>query len=175
MTSFLRKLMLWKAAFGHEAKIPLDPLQAARDSLLNKSTRLDLADRAVMTKHLADIAHDEIDAARRMKARSGLAAPVSDKASEDVGDIIVCDDYHRGEPVAPAPPEPSRAWPMAAGIALAGALIGGMVSLPAWLDRMKTPPAVPPAQPATQPPAPNPGGTTTTIKKGFIIDLPGAK
>jgi hypothetical protein len=127
-----------------------------------------------MTQHMADIAHDEIDAARRARAKAGLGPTMSTEASEDVGNIIICDDYSQNAMPPTPPQQPSRAWPMAAGIALAGALIGGMVSLPAWLDRMKPVFQPQPVQPQPEPTKPAQPGTTTTIKRGFIIDLPGA-
>lgn len=172
--SLLRKLKLWKDVFGPHSKGPLDPLQAAQDSLLNKSSKLDLAERAVMTQHLADIAHDEIDAARRARARSGLGPTMPADKPDDMGNIIVCDDFHQNDPPRPPLPQPSRAWPMAAGIALGGGLIAVALALPSILDRMKQPQPQPvQAQPEPAKPA-QPGGTTT-IKKGFVIDLPGAQ
>jgi hypothetical protein len=101
----LRKLKLWRDVYGPHSKGPPDPLQAARDSLLNKSSKLDLAERAVMTQHMADIAHDEIDAARRARAKAGLGPTMSTEASEDVGNIIICDDYSQNAmPPTPGPP-----------------------------------------------------------------------
>lgn len=179
--SWLRKLLLWKAASGQPVRHQ-DPVEAAKDNLLNKAGKLELGLQAVFLRQFQQLADMEVRDAERLKAKHlGPEFAVSDKVAsneEEVGNIVVGDDIHFHQPPERRDPQPSRAWPMAAGIALAGALIGGMVSLPAWLDRMKQPQPVPqpvPVQPQPEPVKPAVGGTITTIKRGFIIDLPGAK
>jgi hypothetical protein len=140
----------------------LDPVQAAQDNLLNKATKLDLAEKAVMVKHLADVAEDEVRAVQSLRAKHlGPEFARPKPKGDDVNDIIVGDDIHlHGRPPVP----PSRAWPLAAGLALGG----GLIALALGYTR---PPAPTPA-PAAQPPASS--NTTIEKKSGFLLDLPGA-
>lgn len=143
----------------------------ARDNLLNKSTKMDLAERAIALGNYKDIAEDDVNDVRKLKAKylgPEFKMPASN-SEEDVGNIVVCDDYHHNDlPRASSQREPSRAWPMAGGIVLAGMIIAGALALPQYMKSKDTP------TPEVKPPEIKPAPSTTVItkKSGFIIDLP---
>ena len=150
-----------------------DPVEQARDNLLNKASKLELAQQAILTQHLGEIARDDVEGVRQLKAKylggqGGQGQGGADVKGDDVGDIIVCDDYHRGDTRQNSP---SRLWPIVG--AVAGGSIVTALAL-AGISQMlpgRQIPAEPPAQMQTQ----QPKNTTIYQKKGFILDLPGAE
>lgn len=164
--SWLKKWLAWKSA-SPLSRRPT-PADSAADSLLNKTSKLRLGQEALMLRHMREVAHDDVDSVRRLKAKHlGPHFASAVKEGEDVGDIIIGDDIHLHEPRGPLPP--SRAWPVIAGLTLGGALVALGLTLPPWLARKAT------EQPANQQPAMPAPATSTTIKSGFILDLPGGK
>ena len=172
MTSWIRKLLALRAAsLAQPHRPPIDPVEAARDNDLNKAGKLGLAERAVMIDHLRELAKDEVDAVRRLRAKHLGQHFAGAVGAEDVGDIIVGDDIHFHEPRGGPPP--SRAWPVIAGLTLGGALVAAGLALPQWLAQRKAEQQPAQQQPTiTGQPAGQPA-TATTIRSGFILDLPG--
>lgn len=131
-----------------------DPTEEARQSLLDKSSKLEVARQAILTQDLAELAKADRDKVKRLEEKrlfGGDAMPKDDET------IIVCDDYRYNDPPAPVP-QASPVWPIALGILGAGGILASALYL---------------MKPANPVPLPTPG-TTTTIRKteGFIIDLP---
>lgn len=174
MTSWIRKLLALRAASAAQPhRPPIDPVEAARDNDLNKAGKLGLAERAVMLDHLREVAKDEVDAVRRLRARHLGKEFAGCGGADDVGDIIVGDDIHFHEPRGGPPP--SRAWPLIAGLTLGGALVAAGLALPQWLAQQKAGQQPAQQQPAitAQPGAGQPSTTTIEKRSGFILDLPG--
>lgn len=142
-----------------------EPLAEAQAALLGKANKLEVARQAILTQDLSELAKADREKVRRLEEKRVFGQEKPPVSGEDVGDIIVCDDYRRNDAPRPAP---SRAWPLAAGIALAGGMIAAAALAPRWMDR--------PVQPTPTQVQPQQSITTTKIeKKGFIIDLPGAE
>lgn len=154
------------------------PSQEAEDTLLDKGSKLELARQAVFLQNLQEIAYDDVKDVRRLKSKHlGPEFAMNEKggkSGESVDDmgIIVCDDFHHhhdNNNPSNIPPnsQPSR-WPIALGISVAGMAIAAGLAVPQMLARhgAQEERAVQPADGKN---------TTTTIKRGFIIDLPGSK
>lgn len=97
----------------------------AASAALNKQQKLMLADQAIVTKQMSQIANDEMISVRMQKAKHGLYPNVQKAQSEDMSDIIVCDDYHKNDP------QPTRIWPVIAALLAGtglgvGGILGGM-------------------------------------------------
>lgn len=155
---------MWWPFKSRPSRRVLTPVQQAADTSLNKRGKLDLAREAVVLGQLREIASDEIRDSRKLKARHLGEHFDCGTGGEDVGDLIIGDDIHFHQP--PSAPPPSRAWPMAAGLALGGGLIAAALALPQYLRPSQT--AI--VEPA-QPPAIN---TTIEKRSGFILNLPGS-
>lgn len=144
-----------------------DPVGEAREALLEKASKLEVARQAILTQDLAELAAADREKVRRLEEKRIFGQENPPVANGDpVGDIIVCDDYRRNDQPRPAA---SRAWPMAAGIAMAGGLIAGAMLLPKYLEQKQQANPTPSLQTTT------PASTITIQKKGFVIDLPGAE
>lgn len=148
-------------------------VQAAADSSLDKGTKLGLATQAVFLQQFQQLAQSEIKDAKYLKAkRLGGAWEEDLKNStpgvDEVGDIIICDDYNLNKPpatqpapVTSAPATVTPTWAkVLAGTALALGLGGAGAAATYFLTR--------PSSPATSPAAPS---TSTNTTKGFQIDL----
>jgi len=122
---------------------------------------MDIADRALMTRHLANIEEMEMQDVRNLKAthfgglwRDQLSNENGDQMTPLTRSIIVCDDLNINTPpkeAAPAPPAPapqpapvaaasaavpaarSLLWPVLAAALGAGTLGAGGAALAAWL------------------------------------------
>lgn len=162
---------MWWPFSRQPSRLVSSPVEQARDSLLNKASKLDLAERAVMLDHLREVASDEVDSVRRLRARHLGPCFAGAGEGEEMGDIIVGDDVHIHE--RPGPPPPSRAWPVIAGLTLGGSLIAAGLALPQLLRGDRLPDRPESRQPAAQPEARPPINTTIEKRSGFIIDLPG--
>lgn len=175
----MKKLKAWKQRLKNRqlksnTSIPVensdmqDPVEAAKDNLLNKAGKLELAQQAVLTQHLAEIAKDDVEDVRKLKANKlggAFAMPNQSKGNTDgvedgVGNIIVCDDYIHNNPSQP--PQPSKILPMIYGMLMGVCLLSLPVIAYKILESSKP----------TENKNITPANTTTTIKKGFIIDLP---
>ena len=135
---------------------------------LGKQGKLATAYDAVMLRHHQQIAHEDVQDVRRLKAKhlGEQWRGAAEGAGEAVGDIIVCDDYHHGnvQPTpTPTPPTPSApTWMKAAlaGTTLVAAALGG-----SYLGSLLNRPA------PTQPAAVAPVNTTVEKTEGFKLRL----
>lgn len=167
---------------------PQDPQSQAVDALLNKGSKLRLAREAVLAQDLAELARADREKVRRFEEQRLFGGKAAAVADEPVGDIIVCDDYHRNDPpvsvgaaVSVGQPAPAAAaasrhlLTTALAVALAGAS-SGLAFLAG--QRLTSTPAAPTAPggaaSAAAPTPARPSQVTIERKSGFIIDLPGA-
>lgn len=99
-------------------------LEEAAKAEANKS-KVELGQDAVMLRHLQEIARDDVEDVRKLKAKHLGGEWAASAQGDDVGDIIICDDYRRD---SPRPPKSSSWLKLAALIGLSllsGAGIGG--------------------------------------------------
>lgn len=82
-------------------KAPQSPSDNAADSLLAKSAKLEVARQAILTQDLQALAQADREKVRRLEERLLFAGQPASKAGDDVGDIIVCDDYTANRNSAP--------------------------------------------------------------------------
>lgn len=128
----------------------------AADQDLAGQSKLQVANQAVILEQLRQIAQDEIRDVRRLKAKHLGEQWAKAAEGQDVGDLIICDDYRRNEPHQ-QPPSP-RIWPLIA------ALLGfGGLGLAGYLGHLAL------SRPAAVAPAVQQKIENTT--KGFLIEL----
>lgn len=124
---------------------------------LAKQTKLQTAHEAVLVRHHQEIASEDVEDVRRLKAKHLGEQWRKADSQANMGDIIVCDDYHHNDQ-----PERNRSnvlrtlAPWLLGVSLAGATGFGIGTLASLL------------KPA------NDGGTVnTTNREGFLLKLGG--
>jgi hypothetical protein len=140
-----------------------ETLAETSEQELAKQAKIRSGMGATMLKHLAEIAHDDVEDVRRLK-RKHLGEHWAGAEGEDVGDVIVCDNYSRDNQQAG---RPRAAWPAWLPPLLALALLGGTVAALAYgLGRVTGPMAQP-----SNPPATKSAGKTEKITNGFLIEL----
>ena len=176
----MKKLKAWKLRLRNQqpkSNAPIvdenmqDPIEAAKDNLLNKSGKLELAQQAILTQHLAEIAHDDVEDVRKLKSNKlggAFAMPNQSKSNtgesgleDGVGNIIVCDDYTHNNPTQP--PQPSKVLPMVYGMIMGASLLTLPFIIYKYLEGRTS---------ENKDVTTKNNVTNTTIKKGFIIDLP---
>lgn len=138
---------------AHSSPPPLQETLDEAAQTLGKTVKVELGRQAVHLQQLQQIAQDEINDVRRLKAKhlGGEWAQAAKKA-DDVGDMIICDDYHRNDrPVATG----SKLVPLVLAAALGASGLGGAALLASLLLRPGAPAQSAPAQPV-QAPAPAP-------------------
>lgn len=165
------------------------PLEQAEEALLAKGSKIDLAQKAVYLKNLADIAHDDVSDVRKLKAKHlgpefAMANGAGGGGAEDgMGDVIVCDDYHHHHNNGPQgtgnamPQVRGTGWPLAIGLLGGGGLIAtSILGATLLIVSSRKDAGCVPVKPTVPPNAGVQNNPTTTIERsGFIIDLPGAK
>ena len=139
---------------AHSAQRSLDETtQEAASSLLGNQSKIQAGQQAVFLEQLRQIAHEEMKDVQKLKAKR-LGGPWQEMGGkgDDMGDLIICDDYRKNDP------PPSRVWPWAAaGLGIAAMGIGG------WLGKMALEKVAEKALP----------GAVQRIEsgRGFMIDL----
>jgi hypothetical protein len=156
----------------------LSPVDEAASNYLGKTSKLQTALEAVLTKSIAKLDEDEraaVNRYREMKVFGGEGKQPATSPPEPGGDLIVCDDMRIEFPHPPAPPPaPAPPPPANGGGAVKAALLGAaaaaglgwMVYLSAALAQRQQQPAPPPVQPPS-PTAATPG--TLAPRSGYRV------
>ena len=122
-------------------KAPQKPTDNAADSLIAKSSKLEVAHQAVLLQDLQALAADDRRKVRKLEALK-LFGGVEQTGEEDVGDIIVCDDYTANRNSAPQSNLPKIIMALTGMVAAAG---GAAVAANHWSKpaEVKAPASVP--------------------------------
>lgn len=135
------------------------PLEEARQQFLNKEAKLRTAYDAVIVANMDDLAAEEMEGVRALKAKymKNKDGTPAANGEGDVGDrrVIVCDDYRHNDPPQSSP---SKLWPIVAAVGLTvGAGLGGYVAHEALKKPDPPPVVVPPAVTPQEKPGLPPG------------------
>ena len=139
-------LQFWREGdkTAREDPIAKSVAQAA-ESLLGKEAKLNLAREAILTEDLRHLAKADRAAVQRLREKvMGKAAAPAGGQGDDVGDLIIADDYCQIKST-------NISWkPLLALALLLTALLGGVI-LAAWLFLMAPVGSLSPAKPAVPP------------------------
>ena len=74
-------------------RAPVSPADSAADSILNKASKLEIAREAILTQDLQALGVADRLKVKRLEDKLLFGGKATQEARDDVGDIIVCDDY----------------------------------------------------------------------------------